>query len=118
MVEEVNTYHATLARLPLLKTSAGPQDGDKWIERLKEEYLVLIEYIKMNKEEDNDWFNIESNPDGTKWSGKCWYIYNMVKYEFDLNFEIPAAYPQAPMELVLPELDGHTLKMYRGGKIC
>lgn len=91
--------------------------------------MVLIEYIKMNKEDDNDWFIIESNADGTKqdlypfimnirWNGKCWFIYNLVRYEFDLQFEIPATYPMAPIELELPELDGKTHKMYRGGKIC
>jgi ufm1-conjugating enzyme 1 len=42
----------------------------------------------------------------------------LVKYEFDLQFEIPATYPQTPIELELPELDGLTSKMYRGGKIC
>lgn len=42
----------------------------------------------------------------------------MVKYEFDMQFEIPATYPQSPIEIALPELDGKTSKMYRGGKIC
>ena len=96
---------------------AGPRDSN-WIDRLKEEYKVLIEYIQMNKEEDNDWFTIESNAEGTVWTGRCWIVHNLVKWEFDLRFEIPAAYPQAPMDLELPELDGKTIKMYRGGKIC
>ena len=80
--------------------------------------MVLIEYIKLNKEEDNEWFNVESNGDGTKWHGKCWYIHNLVRYEFDLQFELPATYPTAPFDIELPELDGKTHKMYRGGKIC
>ena len=80
--------------------------------------MVLIEYIKANKEQDNDWFTIESNPEGTVWTGKCWIVHNLVKWEFDLRFEIPAAYPHSPMDLELPELDGKTIKMYRGGKIC
>ena len=42
----------------------------------------------------------------------------MVKYEFDMQFEIPATYPQSPIEIELPELEGKTSKMYRGGKIC
>ena len=46
------------------------------------------------------------------------YVYNLVKYEFDLNFEIPVTYPTTAPELCLPELDGKTPKMYRGGKIC
>ncbi len=40
----------------------------------------------MNKDEDHDWFNVESNEDGSKWNGKCWYIHNFVRYEFDLQF--------------------------------
>lgn len=32
--------------------------------------------------------------------------------------KIPATYPLTPIELALPELDGKTEKMYRGGKIC
>ena len=74
-----------------------------------------------------------------RWEGKCWYIHNLVKYEFDLNFEvrllfpgqwwgscqnhksidafflmqIPITYPTTPFEIVLPELDGKTAKMYR-----
>lgn len=53
-------------KLPLLKTNAGPGDGEKWRERLKEEYKVLIEYIKLNKAQDNEWFKIQSNKEGTK----------------------------------------------------
>ena len=35
-----------------------------------------------------------------------------------MEFEIPATYPHSPIEIKLPELDGKTVKMYRGGKIC
>jgi hypothetical protein len=42
----------------------------------------------------------------------------MIKYEFDLEFELPVSYPVTPFEIVLPELDGKTSKMSRGGKIC
>lgn len=56
-----------LEKLPVLKTNAGPKDGEKWKERLKEEYKVLIEYIKQNKVQDNEWFKIESNKEGTKY---------------------------------------------------
>jgi len=41
----------------------------------------------------------------------------LIKYEFDLEFELPVSYPVTPFEIVLPELDGKTVKMYRGGKI-
>ena len=62
-MEEVKSV---IERIPLLKTEAGPKDGEKWIERLKEEYLALIQYIKINKQEDNEWFHIESNKEGIK----------------------------------------------------
>ena len=109
----------------MLKTKAGPKDKN-WAERVKEEYTALIEYIKVNQEEDNEWFEIAPNDDFTKWEGKCWYFYNYKKYEFKLQFEvkissfkqIPATYPDTPIELELPELDGKTSKMYRGGRIC
>ena len=55
---------------------------------------------------------------GTKWAGKCWIVHSLLKYEFDLEFEIPVTYPQTAIELQLPELDGKTSKRYRGGKIC
>jgi ufm1-conjugating enzyme 1 len=35
----------TLESLPFIKTNAGPKDGEAWIERLKEEYMLLIQYI-------------------------------------------------------------------------
>lgn len=42
----------------------------------------------------------------------------MKKYEFEMRFEIPATYPASNPEIILPELEGKTAKMYRGGKIC
>ena len=50
--------------------------------------MALIKYIEINKKEDNDWFKIASDKTGQKWSGKCWMIYEMNKYEFDLEFEV------------------------------
>lgn len=70
MVDEATKK--TLAAIPLLKTRAGPRDGDLWVQRLKEEYLALIKYVENNKESDNDWFRVESNSNGTRWYGKCW----------------------------------------------
>lgn len=32
--------------------------------------------------------------------------------------KIPVAYPTTAPEIELPELEGKTAKMYRGGKIC
>ncbi|PVD26973.1 hypothetical protein C0Q70_12122 [Pomacea canaliculata] len=116
MVDEATKK--TLAQIPLLKTKAGPRDGEQWVQRLKEEYLSLIQYVKNNKDSDNDWFRLESNKEGTRWFGKCWYIHELLKYEFDVEFDIPVTYPTTAVEIALPELDGKTAKMYRGGKIC
>ncbi|KAK3744350.1 hypothetical protein QZH41_016483 [Actinostola sp. cb2023] len=103
MVDEATKKN--LAAIPLLKTRAGPRDKDDW-------------YVSNNKEADNDWFRLESNKEGTRWFGKCWYIHNLLKYEFDVEFDIPITYPTTAPEIALPELDGKTAKMYRGGKIC
>jgi len=73
----------------------------------------------MNKAKDTNWFKLKpQNREGTKYKGTCWYIYEMKRYEFDLEFELPVAYPTTPFEIVLPQLEGKTPKMYRGGKIC
>eukprot|EP00899_Mesostigma_viride_P000643 jgi/Mesvir1/1057/Mv17579-RA.1 len=113
-----NTTKSTVGKIPLLTVKAGPRDGDSWKQRLKEELQALIAYININKAGDNDWFTISSNADGTRWTGKCWYIHNLLRYEFDLQFDIPVTYPSIAPEIELPELDGKTAKMYRGGKIC
>ncbi|KAF5285200.1 hypothetical protein FQR65_LT13315 [Abscondita terminalis] len=133
MVDE--STRKTLSNIPLLQTKAGPRDKELWIQRLKEEYQSLIKYVQNNKEADNDWFRLESNKEGTRWFGKCWFIHNLLKYEFDIEFDvrfsfpftlcfsnsrlqIPVTYPHTAPEIALPELDGKTAKMYRGGKIC
>lgn len=68
-------------RIPLLTTRAGPRDGPEWGKRLKEELQAMIAYIKINKENDNDWFTIQpANKQGTRWTGKCWYFYKQLKY--------------------------------------
>ena len=50
-----------VAAIPTLKTPAGPRDEENWGMRVKEEYIALIQYIKQNKERDNDWFKLQSN---------------------------------------------------------
>ncbi|XP_054509776.2 ubiquitin-fold modifier-conjugating enzyme 1 [Agelaius phoeniceus] len=107
-----------VAELPLLRSPAGPRDREGWAERLREEYRALIQYVENNKRADTDWFRLESNPEGTRWSGRCWYIHELLKYEFNIKFEIPVTYPGTAPEIAIPELDGKTAKMYRGGKIC
>lgn len=91
-----------------------------------------MQYVGQNKEADNDWFRLESNNEGTRWFGKCWYIHDLLKYEFNVEFDvsrykktqshflynlmyvqIPITYPTTAPEIALPELDGKTAKMYR-----
>jgi len=108
----------TLADIPVCRTKAGPRDGQLWMSRLKEEYNALIKYVEMNKLNDTDWFRLESNADGTRWFGRCWHHHNMIKYQFDIEFDIAVTYPVTAPEIALPQLDGKTAKMYRGGKIC
>lgn len=103
---------STLTQIPLLSTKAGPRDGAAWTQRLKEEYRGLIAYTSMNKSNDNDWFRISAaNAEGTRWTGKCWYVHNLLKYEFDLQFDIPVTYPATAPEIELPQLDGKTHKV-------
>ena len=51
-------------------------------------YLFSFQYVQNNKESDNDWFRLESNKEGTRWFGKCWYIHELLKYEFDVEFDV------------------------------
>lgn len=119
MAEWDSTTRATVQKIPLLTVKAGPRDKDEWQKRLKEELQALIKYIENNKATDMDWFTIKpSNKEGTRWEGRCWYVHELIKYEFGFQFDIPAAYPEIAPEIELPELEGKTAKMYRGGKIC
>lgn len=108
----------TVKKIPLLSTKAGPREKEGWEKRFKEELQALIKYIQLNKASDSDWFTITSNKEGTEWSGKCWYVHNLQRFEFDFNFDIPATYPTTAPEIRIPELEGKTAKMYRGGSIC
>lgn len=49
---------------------------------------IYFQYVQNNKTADNDWFRLESNKEGTKWFGKCWYIQDLLKYEFVVEFEV------------------------------
>eukprot|EP00792_Barthelona_sp_PAP020_P007429 TRINITY_DN3143_c5_g3_i1.p1 TRINITY_DN3143_c5_g3~~TRINITY_DN3143_c5_g3_i1.p1 ORF type:complete len:191 (+),score=62.42 TRINITY_DN3143_c5_g3_i1:32-574(+) len=112
------TSRDIIERIPLCTINAGPRDGKKWVERLKEELRALIAFVKINKENGHDWFHLEMNQGGSRWFGNCWFFYNNIRYEFRLEFDIPVGYPKTNPALCLPELDGKTVKMYRGGKIC
>ena len=76
----------TVKKIPLLTQKAGPRDGEAWVARLKEELTVLIQYVSTCKANDTDWFTISSNKEGTRWTGKCWYIHELIRYEFDMEF--------------------------------
>jgi len=45
MVDEATRKQ--LASIPLLKTKAGPRDGELWVQRLKEEYQALIKVLRL-----------------------------------------------------------------------
>ena len=51
--------------------------------------------LQWNKANDCDWFTISSDKTGTKWTGKCWYIHNLLRYEFDLQARPP--HPPRPL---------------------
>uniref|UniRef100_A0A8B9ZFE5 Ubiquitin-fold modifier-conjugating enzyme 1 n=1 Tax=Anas platyrhynchos TaxID=8839 RepID=A0A8B9ZFE5_ANAPL len=65
---------------------------------LKEEYRALIQYVENNKNADNDWFRLESNAEGTRWFGRCWYIHELLKYEFAIEFDGGQDLPQRPLQ--------------------
>jgi len=49
---------------------------------------LMLKYVENNKTADIDWFRLESNKEGTRWFGKCWYIHELLKYEFDVEFDV------------------------------
>ena len=107
---------------PLLsppQVNASPRDATAWPARLKEELTALIAYVQANKAADADWFTVSpTDKTGAAWRGKCWYVHNLIRHEFDCEFELPATYPATAPEIRIPALDGKTAKMYRGGAIC
>uniref|UniRef100_A0AAY5ER89 Ubiquitin-fold modifier-conjugating enzyme 1 n=1 Tax=Electrophorus electricus TaxID=8005 RepID=A0AAY5ER89_ELEEL len=66
MVDEAT--RKIVSEIPLRKTHSGPKDKESW-------------------KADNDWFCLESNREGTRWFGKCWYIHELLKYEFDMELD-------------------------------
>ncbi|OCT66650.1 hypothetical protein XELAEV_18042902mg [Xenopus laevis] len=110
MVDEAT--RRVVSEIPLLKTLASPRDKELWVQRLKEEYQALIKYVENNKNADNDWFRLESNKEGTRWFGKCWYIHDLLKYEFDVEFDVLLHYH------TVIHFTFSLLSICRGGKIC
>merc|ERR1712137_818448 len=94
-----NETKKLMGKLPLLTVKAGPRDGKGWEDRCKEELMALIQYQKVNKENGNDWFTLTPNRTCTRWTGKVWYVHNLLKYEFDIEFDIPVTYPTTNPEL-------------------
>jgi hypothetical protein len=68
-----------------------------------QELQALIKYIEINKASDLDWFTIRpTNKEGTRWEGKCWYIHDLLRYEFD--FQVGAALRNAmPCHAAVPQ---------------
>ncbi len=50
--------------------------------------MLFFQYVENNKVAGNDWFRLESNKEGTRWFGKCWHVQDMLKYEFDVEFDV------------------------------
>lgn len=105
-------------QIPLLTVKAGPRD-EGWVDRLKEEYTSLISFVKTNKANDSDWFSLRpQGENGTKWHGTCWHFIDNIKYEFEFEIDIPVTYPMTAPDIKIPQLEGKTVKMFHGGKIC
>lgn len=107
-----------VAQIPMLKTAAGPRDVALWPSRLKEEYAALIRAVELNKASDSDWFRLEASTDGTRWSGVCWFVHELLRYELELQVQLTVTYPCTAPDLILPDLEGKTAKMFAGAKIC
>ena len=45
-------------------------------------------------------------------------MHELLRHEFAFEFDVPATYPATAPEIRIPELDGKTAKMFRGGAIC
>ena len=78
----------------------------------------MCKFIEFCRDSESDWFEIDCDELGLVWKGKCWSFFELQRFEFDFEIEIPRGYPATPVEICLPQLDGKTPKMYRGGKIC
>merc|ERR1711935_760511 len=73
------------------KSDAQEDAPAKGNERLKEEIAALIAYVNVCTETDNQWFHLEPSEDGLRWWDKVWIYHNMLKYEFDIEFDVRAS---------------------------
>lgn len=55
---------------------------------IKTKISIHFQYVENNKAAGNDWFRLESNKEGTRWFGKCWHVQDLLKYEFDIEFDV------------------------------
>ena len=76
----------TVSKIPLMTINAGPRDGDLWNKRLKEEFTALILYIKNNKAEDNDWFNIKPKDKTGTFCVECSYSHTPLCTLYHISF--------------------------------
>lgn len=68
-----------------------------------------------NKNSDSDWFQLESNKEGP--SGLKNISSSMTSSnQLDNRFGIPITHPTTAPEIVVPQMDGKTAKMYRLAK--
>ncbi|XP_072284763.1 ubiquitin-fold modifier-conjugating enzyme 1 [Pyxicephalus adspersus] len=104
MVDEAT--RRVVSEIPLLKTGASPRDKELWVQRLKEEYQALI---KVNGEGGALLYYAPRGQEA------CQRFRNTAGVFY---VQIPVTYPATAPEIAIPELDGKTAKMYRGGKIC
>lgn len=51
-------------------------------------FCFRSQYVQSNKDSGTDWFRLESNKEGTKWFGTCWCMHNLLKYEFQVEFDV------------------------------
>ncbi len=58
-----------LSSIPLMKTKAGPRDGDLWIQRLKEEYQALIKVRNVYTDEMFCFFSLSKITSHRIWTG-------------------------------------------------
>ena len=106
-----------LVTLPALTVNAGPTEVD-WPARFKEELRAVIALVRQNKQRDEEWFTVTPESNGLRWNGRCWSYFKGLRYEVNFEIIIGVGYPTAPLEILVPDLEGRTVKMYRGGRIC
>lgn len=60
-----------------------------------------LQYVENNKKNDNDWFRLESNKEGTRWFGNVWFVHNLLKYEFAVEFDVSSSFCYSEYSLTI-----------------